>query len=289
MDEQNLIYVRGVIEALLFVSDKPVVLEQFKEVLGDVDGKTVRSAIDELKGLYDEQKRGMNIMEIAGGYQLLSNPDYAQAIRDFYKTQKKEKLSRPALETLAIVAYKQPVTRLDIELIRGVNSDGVVGHLSAKNLIKVAGRKDVPGKPYLYGTTKRFLEYFGLKSLFDLPKLEEFVSLDDEKGAEKIEAFQRVSEEFKEQSVLDLPDKTPEELKSQEQESSQELQPEQVQEQESEQVQEQENVEIQQQENLETQDIQEQNEDSQQKEEQVAVASQEAVADGGNDEHPQAT
>jgi segregation and condensation protein B len=131
---------------------------------------------------------------------MLSNPEYANAVRTFYRTQKKEKLSKPALESLAIVAYKQPVTRLDIELIRGVNSDGVVTHLLEKNLIKIAGRKDVPGKPFLYGTTKEFLEYFGLKSLSDMPKLEEFVSL-EENSAEKIKAFQGVSDEFKEQAA----------------------------------------------------------------------------------------
>jgi len=317
MDEQNLIYVRGAIEALLFVSDKPVTLEQFKEVLGDVDGKTVRSAIDELKGLYDEQRRGMNIMEIAGGYQLLSNSDYAQAIRDFYKTQKKEKLSKPALETLAIIAYKQPVTRLDIELIRGVNSDGVVNHLLTKDLIKIAGRKDVPGKPYLYGITKRFLEYFGLKSLNDLPKLEEFISMDDEKGDEKIEAFQKVSEEFKEKAVVDLLDKTPEEIEKEalevdrqsaeveqqsaevEQQSAEvEQQSAEVEQQSAEVEQqsaevEQQSAEVEQQsleiENIQTENLDEQKKDSLQEQTQVASASKEAVENGGTDEHPQIT
>ncbi|MDD3375643.1 MAG: SMC-Scp complex subunit ScpB [Candidatus Omnitrophica bacterium] len=288
MDDQDLIYVRGVVEALLFVSDKPVVLDQFKEVLGDVDGKTIRQAVDLLKGLYEEQKRGMTIMEIAGGYQLLSNPEYATAIRAFYKTQKKEKLSKPALETLAIIAYKQPVARVDVELIRGVNSDGVVSHLLIKDLIKIVGRKEVPGRPYLYGTTKRFLEYFGLKSLSDLPKLEEFISLDDEKGAEKIEAFQRVSQEFKEDAVLDLPDKGSQDLETSIQ---QEVLPEvgQSQKQENVESQEQENMEFQQQERLETEDIQEQDEDSQQGQEQGVIASQETIMDGGTDEHPQIT
>jgi len=96
------------------------------------------------------------------------------------------------------------VTRLDIELIRGVNSDGVVTHLLEKNLIKIAGRKDVPGKPFLYGTTKEFLEYFGLRSLADLPKLEEFASLED-KATENIKAFQGISEEFKQQAAESSP------------------------------------------------------------------------------------
>jgi len=200
MSEQTSGYVEGVVEALLFVSEKPVTIEEIKEVIGDVDGRAIREAIEAIKLKYEAEKHGMVIVEIAGGFQMLSNPEYANAIRTFYRTQKKEKLSKPALESLAIVAYKQPVTRLDIELIRGVNSDGVVMHLLEKNLIKMAGRKDVPGKPFLYGTTKEFLEYFGLKSLSDLPKLEEFVSL-EENATENIKAFQGVSEEFKEQAA----------------------------------------------------------------------------------------
>jgi segregation and condensation protein B len=201
MSDQNSYYVQGVVEALLFVSDKPVTIEEMKEAVGDVDGRALREAAEALKAKYESEKHGMVIVEIAGGFQMLSSPEYANAIRTFYRTQKKEKLSKPALESLAIVAYKQPVTRLEIELIRGVNSDGVVMHLLEKNLIKMVGRKDVPGKPFLYGTTKEFLEYFGLKSLLDLPKLEEFVSL-EEKATENIKAFQGVSEEFKEQAAL---------------------------------------------------------------------------------------
>jgi len=200
MSDQTSGYVEGVVEALLFVSDKPVTIEEMKEVIGDVDGRALKEAIESLKLKYEVEKHGMVIVEIAGGFQMLSNPEYANAIRAFYRTQKKEKLSKPALESLAIVAYKQPVTRLEIELIRGVNSDGVVTHLLEKNLIKLAGRKDVPGKPFLYGTTKEFLEYFGLRSLADLPKLEEFVSL-EQNATENIKAFQGVSDEFKQQAA----------------------------------------------------------------------------------------
>ncbi len=202
MDDQSSDYVQGVVEALLFVSERPISLEQFKEVLGDVDGKAVRQSVQKLKEIYEKEKRGMVIAEIAGGYQMLSNPDYVVSVRAFYRTQKKEKLSKPALESLAIVAYKQPVTRLDVELIRGVNSDGVVNHLLEKDLLKITGRKEVPGKPYLYGTTKQFLEYFGLHSLSDLPKLEEFASLEGQ-GEDKIHALQKISEEFKQRAVLD--------------------------------------------------------------------------------------
>ena len=174
--EQNN-YIRGVIEAILFVNEKPVALDQLKKVLETVTTAEIKETIESLKKDYEERRSGMAILEIAGGYQMLSNPVYAQYLHNFYKTKHKEKLSKPALETLAIVAYKEPVTRADIEIIRGVNSDGVVAHLLEKELIKMVGRKDIPGKPYLYGTTKQFLEYFGLKSLEDLPKLEEFPNL----------------------------------------------------------------------------------------------------------------
>jgi len=176
VDEQ-INYIKGVIEALLFVNEKPVTLEQFKDVLETVNAAEIKRIVHVLQGEYEQRQSGMKIIEIAGGYQMLSNPHYADYIRSFYKTKHKEKLSKPALETLAIVAYKQPVTRVDIELVRGVNSDGVISHLLSKELIKAVGRKDIPGRPFLYGTTKQFLEYFGLKSLDDLPKLEEFPSL----------------------------------------------------------------------------------------------------------------
>ena len=180
MDGVSNNHVRGVIEALLFISEKPVMLEQMKEVIEGVSTSDMRECIMSLKSEYEGKDSGIAIVEIAGGYQMLSNPHYASYVKKFYRTRRKERLSKPALETLAIVAYKQPVTRLDVELIRGVNSDGVSAHLLSKGLIKIAGRKDVPGRPYIYGTTKEFLEYFGLKSLDDLPKLEDFSSLQPE-------------------------------------------------------------------------------------------------------------
>ena len=175
------IHIKGVLEALLFVNERPITLEQIRKVLDTVSGPEIKNAIKMLASEYAEKKSGITIKEIAGGYQMFSNSCYAAYVKSFYKTKHKEKLSKPALESLAIIAYKQPVTRLDIELIRGVNSDGVVAHLFNKELIKIVGRKDVPGRPYLYGTTKQFLEYFGLKSMDTLPKLEEFPSLMGEK------------------------------------------------------------------------------------------------------------
>lgn len=194
-----LAHVKGVVEALLFVNEKPVSLDQFKKALETVSLSEIKNVIRVLKEEYEHRQSGIAIVEIAGGYQMLSNPSYAGYIRDFYKTKHKEKLSRPALETLAIVAYKQPVTRTDIELIRGVNSDAVVVHLLSKELVKAVGRKDVPGRPFLYGTTRQFLEYFGLKSLEDMPKLEEFPSL---KAAEIQPAQEPVAAETPQDTLL---------------------------------------------------------------------------------------
>jgi segregation and condensation protein B len=145
--------------------------------LGNSDADEIRKLLKALQADYEKSDRGMMIREIAGGYQMLSNSQYAEYVRNFFKTRVKEKLSRPALEALAIAAYRQPVSRADIEVIRGVNSDGVVTNLLEKGLIKIVGRKDVPGRPFLYGTAKAFLEYFGLKSLKDLPKLEDVSEL----------------------------------------------------------------------------------------------------------------
>ena len=168
---------KGAIEALLFVSEKPVVLDQFKEVFPELKPSQIYDLIKELQEEYVNREAGMVVVEIAGGWQMLSNSHAAAYIRAFYKTKTREKLSRPALESLAIIAYKQPVGRAEVEVIRGVNSDGTMAHLLNKGLIKITGRKEVPGRPFLYGTTKEFLEYFGLKSLEDLPKIAEFNQL----------------------------------------------------------------------------------------------------------------
>jgi segregation and condensation protein B len=186
MDEQQMNeYLKGAVESLLFISDKPIEIDQIKEALETFEAAEIRQTIKVLQDEYAEHARGMSIIEIAGGFQMLTNPQYAEYVRNFFKTRVKEKLSRPALEALAIIAYRQPVSRADVELIRGVNSDGVVTHLLEKGLIKIVGRKDIPGRPFIYGTTKLFLEYFGLKSLKDLPKLEDVSEL--LAGADQIE------------------------------------------------------------------------------------------------------
>ncbi len=183
MDDQGQNYMKGAVEALLFISDKPITVDQMREALETLEPSEIKALVAAIEKEYAETDRGMRIVEIAGGFQMLSSPQYAEYIRNLFKTRVKEKLSRPALEALAISAYRQPVSRSDIEMIRGVNSDGVVTHLLEKGLIKIVGRKDVPGRPFLYGTTKAFLEYFGLKELKDLPKLEDFAATIDQHGA----------------------------------------------------------------------------------------------------------
>jgi len=174
------------IEALLFVSDKPILLEQFKTVFPELKPADIAQFVKDLQDEYVNRNSGMVIVDIAQGWQMLSNSHAAGYIREFYKTKTKEKLSRPSLETLAIIAYKQPVSRGEMEIIRGVNCDGTVAHLLNKGLIEIVGRKEVAGRPFIYGTTKSFLEYFGLRSLEDLPKLENLPQLSELESEGKI-------------------------------------------------------------------------------------------------------
>lgn len=189
MSENN---ARGVIEALLFISERPLTLEQLKNVLDNFSTDEIRGLIDELRTEYERAQRGIRIIEIAGGFQMVTSSSLSLFLKKFYKERRVERLSKPALETLAIIAYKQPVTRLEIESFRNVNVDGVIKSILDKNLIRIAGRKKAPGRPHVYGTTRQFLEYFGLKSLEELPKMEEFSKVinteainDPEKSAPK--------------------------------------------------------------------------------------------------------
>lgn len=161
------------IEALLFVSDKPLLVNQAKEVLDELDSQLIRKLILELKAEYETSQRGFVINEVAGGFELATNPACAAYLKKLYKTRDAQRLSSPALETLAVIAYRQPVTRADMEAIRGVNVDGVLETLVEKGLVKVTGRRESLGRPMLYGTTPLFLSYFGLNSIIDLPKLKE--------------------------------------------------------------------------------------------------------------------
>lgn len=162
-----------IIEALLFVSNNPITKSQLQEVLKDVTPSDLDKFINELNEEYIKTNRSFRIEEIAGGWQMRTRPEFSPWVRSLLNIQRQERLSRPALETLAIIAYKQPITRVEIEGIRGVNIDWVLSTLIDKGLVRVVGRKEVIGRPFLYGTTTRFLEHFGLPDLKDLPSVEE--------------------------------------------------------------------------------------------------------------------
>lgn len=163
---------KSIIEAVLFAADRPVSVDRFAGLL-ELDSDTIAELIRELQQEYDAARRSFQIVEIANGFQICTRSEYALWIRKFYTTEISSRLSVSALEALAIIAYKQPVTRAEVEEIRGVNSDSVIHTLLEKNLIKIAGRKQAPGKPLIYGTTTEFLMHFGLRDLSELPSIEE--------------------------------------------------------------------------------------------------------------------
>ena len=177
----NIEKIKSIIESLLFINERPIEMNELKDVLIDTNKKEILEAFDQLMFEYNQRKSGICIVKVAGGYQMCSTPDNETWIKRMYQERSKQKLSTACLESLAIIAYKQPVTRIEIEAIRGVNVDGVVKKLSDLGLIKIAGRKDVIGKPFLYITTRKFLEYFGINSIKDLPKLEEFIALAEDR------------------------------------------------------------------------------------------------------------
>lgn len=161
------------VEAVLFVSDDPISVNRLHDLLPEAKPSEIREAINGLKADYDSQGRAFSVEEIADGVQLLTRPAHADIIARLKKSKAEKKLSGAALEVLAIVAYKQPVKRADVEAIRGVQSGEILRALMERRLVRIAGREDVPGAPVQYGTTKEFLEAFGLRALEDLPRPEE--------------------------------------------------------------------------------------------------------------------
>lgn len=184
MDENNL---KSAVEALIFASEKPITLDQIKKVLEIPDNPTINKIIQELTAEYAGQNRGIRVVEVAGGFQMITANTFAPFLKKLFKSRNSDRLSKQALETLAIIAYKQPLTKAEIESLRNVNIDGVMKSLLDKNLIRICGRKKVPGRPYVFGSTREFLEHFGLKSLQDLPKIEDFTALAQEKQEQDIE------------------------------------------------------------------------------------------------------
>jgi segregation and condensation protein B len=168
---------KGIVEALLFASDSPLSPDRLREVVGDVNDDELAEIIESLRADYAESGRAFDIFRLEGGYQVLSRAEYAEWVEQLFVERRKAKLSRASLETLAIIAYKQPIVKTEIEMIRGVNADGVIRTLMERNLVTITGRAEGVGRPLLYGTTETFLNYFGLNELTDLPKMEEIREL----------------------------------------------------------------------------------------------------------------
>ena len=175
MEDQQL---KSAIEALLFIGGGTLSVERLKGIFEDASKEQIEAQLQALKEEYNARGAGVMLAEVANGYQLATCPEQAPWVRKFKTVKVTTRLSRPALETLAIIAYKQPVTRPEIEAIRGVNIGGIVRNLMERRLVKIVGKKDVPGKPMLYGTSIEFLQYFGLKDLSSLPTLKEFQELE---------------------------------------------------------------------------------------------------------------
>ena len=177
---------RAVIEALIFTSDAPLTLEKICVILEGIEKSEVKKAIEQLVIEYEERGSGICLAEVAGGFQFRTRPELSPWVKKL-KGTKSASLSPAALETLAIVAYRQPIVKVEIEDIRGVDVSGPLKGLLEKKLVRIVGRKDVPGKPIIYGTTKKFLEVFNLKDLSELPTLRELKELNEQK--ETIEDF----------------------------------------------------------------------------------------------------
>lgn len=169
MDRASL---KSIVEGLIFAHPEPLSVRTIGGVMREVPEETIQSVLDELEREFQARNGGFVLCRVAGGYQFRSTPNVASWVLEL-RNMKPARLSRAALETLSIVAYNQPVTKGQIEQIRGVESSGPLRHLVERGLIEVAGRKDVPGRPLLYGTTRRFLEVFGLQDLASLPPLPE--------------------------------------------------------------------------------------------------------------------
>ena len=169
--------VRAVLEALIYVSPHPITPRDIEKVLGGVDKKEWQAALEEIRADYARDGRGLQLVDVAGGFQITTRPEYNDWVRELLDPKAPTRLSIQALETLAVIAYKQPVTLPEIIDLRGVKSAGVIKTLLEKRLIRITGRKEVVGRPMLYGTTREFLLHFGLKDVGDLPRIEEFAAV----------------------------------------------------------------------------------------------------------------
>ncbi|MBA5869667.1 MAG: SMC-Scp complex subunit ScpB [Nitrospira sp. CR2.1] len=168
---------KGIVEALLFVTAEPIPVTRLLALLGAATKQEIEEALASLGHDYEQEGRGLQLAELAGGYRIVTKAEFAPWLKRLEKVKAPSKLSRSALESLAIIAYKQPIVRAEVEQIRGVETSGVIRTLLERKLVRIVGRKEEPGRPIMYGTTKAFLEHFGLRDLSQLPPLREFKEL----------------------------------------------------------------------------------------------------------------
>jgi len=221
--------VKSIIESLLFVAGEPVTLDTLRKIV-EVDKYNTDRILRDLINDYSINNSGLLILEVAGGFQMVTNPASAPWIKKLLSSSMPKRLTQSSLETIAIIAYRQPIIKAEIEAIRGVNSDGVVKTLLDRRLVKILGRKEAPGRPLMYGTTQEFMQYFGLKDLAELPTLKEFEEMNIPEPLEELppetgesetvepgqvdDGVQHVEEEFtmqsqEEQAVESSDEKTP--------------------------------------------------------------------------------
>ncbi len=178
---------KNILESLLFVADSPIDIRTFKQIIPDAEAKEIREALNELITEHEARQGGFLLNEVAGGFQFRTRPDYKEWIKKMLKPAP-VRLSKAALETLAIIAYHQPIIRADVERIRGVDSGAIIRNLLERKLIRILGKKEIPGRPLIYATTRKFLEIFNLKSLSDMPTLKEIQEFGQVGIAEEVAA-----------------------------------------------------------------------------------------------------
>lgn len=168
---------KQIIEAVLFASSRPITMNDMRRIMKSLKTHDIERALQSLQEDYTNSQRSFEIREIAGGYEIMTRKEFAPWVFKLEVQKRAKQATQSALETLAILAYKQPVTKAEIEDLRGVDVGGVINTLAARGLVKIVGKKEVPGRPFLYGTTEKFLEHFGLKNLADLPNIQEIKHL----------------------------------------------------------------------------------------------------------------
>jgi segregation and condensation protein B len=168
---------KSIIEALVFAAEEPLTVEDLDELFPGAGRDCLQESLDEVVRAWDGAERGLQVIRVAGGYRMTTRPEHGEWVRALFRARNRRRLSGAALETLAIVAYRQPITTPEIQVLRGTDPAGVLQTLLDRRLLRVVGRKKVVGKPLLYGTTQEFLAHFGLNSLTDLPTLQEFGAL----------------------------------------------------------------------------------------------------------------